>query len=87
MKKVLLVAIMSSYAMSGFFNDTQLQEKMEEKRLCKIFIKKAHAYMNNMRDDTLAQVTLESYKNKVVKYCGKRVTVTSTPEMVSLSSF
>jgi len=43
--------------------------------------------MNNMRDDTLAQVTLESYKNKVVKYCGKRVTVTSTPEMVSLSSF
>ena len=42
----------------------------ENTRLCKAYIKKAHAYTETMRSDELAQATLEVYKDKVVAHCG-----------------
>lgn len=71
MKKLILLALMSTLAMSGgFTNMNSSTVENEDKRLCKVFIKKAHTYKDTMRSDELAQATLDSYKGRVVSHCG-----------------
>jgi hypothetical protein len=72
MKKLILLALMSTFAMSEFTTGTSMKVESvdtEDKRLCKVFIKKAHSYKETMRSDKLAQATLDSYKNRVVTHC------------------
>lgn len=81
MKKLILLAIMSTYAMSGFFSGTNMKSFStvnEDKRLCKVFIKKAHNYKANMDDSKYAEATLDSYKERVVEHCS---TVASSTRM------
>ena len=66
MKKLLLLALASAFAMGGDFTAVQ----SENTRLCKAYIKKAHAYTETMRSDELAQATLDVYKDRVVAHCG-----------------
>jgi len=71
MNKLILLALTSVFAMSGnFATFNNVDTANENKRLCKVFIQKAHSYKDTMRSDRLAQATLDSYKNKVVTYCG-----------------
>ena len=70
---ILLLALMSTYAMSGFSSGTTMQStavENEDKRLCKAYIAKAHDYKETMRSDKLAQATFDSYKDRVVSHCG-----------------
>jgi uncharacterized membrane-anchored protein YhcB (DUF1043 family) len=70
MKKILILAIMSTYAMSGFTSGMQnFTTVNDDKRLCKVFIKKAQAYQATMSNNELAKATLESYKDRVVSHC------------------
>lgn len=72
MKKLMLLALMSTFAMSGFFtNEAELQaaESNENARLCKIFTEKVEDYESTMRNDELAAATLESYKQRMSTYC------------------
>jgi len=74
MKKIiLLITLVSTYAMSGFSSGTTMKSistENEDKRLCKAYIAKAHSYKETMRSDKLAQATFDSYKNRVVSHCG-----------------
>lgn len=71
MKKLILLALMSVFAMSGDLTTfNAVDSKAENKRLCKAYIKKAHSYQETMRSDALAQATLDVYKDKVVAHCG-----------------
>lgn len=68
----MLLALMSTFAMSGFFtNEAELQaaESNENARLCKIFTEKVEDYESTMRNDELAAATLESYKQRMSTYC------------------
>ena len=59
--------------MSGFSSGTMMKSistENEDKRLCKVYIKKAHNYKETMRSDKLAQATFDSYKDRVVSHCG-----------------
>jgi len=70
---ILLLALMSTYAMSGFTSGTTMPsntKENEDKKLCKVYIEKAHSYKETMRSDTFAQATLNSYKARVVSHCG-----------------
>ena len=70
---ILLLALVSTYAMSGFSSGTTMQStavENEDKRLCKAYIAKAHNYKETMRSDKLAQATFDSYKDRVVSHCG-----------------
>lgn len=72
MIKLLLIVLMSSYAMSGFINETEMkatESAQEDKRLCKIFTEKVQSYESNMREDGLAEATLVSYKQRMSAYC------------------
>ena len=73
MKKIiLLITIMTTYAMSGFTSGTSMKNFStveDDKRLCKVFIKKAQKYQATMSDTELAKATLESYKDRVVSHC------------------
>lgn len=68
MKKLILLAFMSTFAMSGMTNESA-NKAIENDRLCKIFTKKAETYESTMRDDSLAEATLVSYKKRVSVYC------------------
>ena len=71
MKKLILLALTSVFAMSGDLTSfNTVNTKSENKRLCKVFIEKAHTYQDTMRSDELAKATLDSYKDKVVAHCG-----------------
>jgi len=71
MKKLILLALTSVFAMSGDLTSfNTVNTKSENKRLCKVFIEKAHTYQDTMRSDELAKATLDSYKDRVVTYCG-----------------
>ena len=63
MKKLLLIAITTVFAFAGDYTG-------ENTKLCKAYIKKAHAYTETMRSDELAKATLDVYKDKVVAHCG-----------------
>lgn len=72
MKKLILLALISTLAMSGFVNETQIKAKEEAKennRLCEIFTKKVDTYKSNMRNDSLAEATLVSYEERMDKFC------------------
>ncbi|MBA1420800.1 MAG: hypothetical protein FAF03_08105 [Epsilonproteobacteria bacterium] len=75
MKKIILMALVSTFAMSGFFNEAQVEQekaqKAEAARLCKIYTEKTEKYKETMRDDELAQATLKNYVRVENKYCGK----------------
>ncbi len=44
---------------------------LEDERLCKIFKDKIIKYKKNMRDDALAKVTLQSYKQRAYIFCSE----------------
>ena len=73
MKKIiLLITLVSTYAMSGFSSGTMMKSistENEDKRLCKVYIQKAHSYKETMRSDKFAQATFDSYKDRVVSHC------------------
>ena len=73
MKNIILVALMGTFAVSGFFNDTQLKQEKEQKaeaaRLCKIYEAKTQKYKETMRNDEFAKATLENYVKVENKYC------------------
>ena len=72
MKNILILTIMSTYAMSGFTSGTAMKNFStveDDKRLCKVFIKKAQNYKATMSDTVLAKATLDSYKDRVVSHC------------------
>jgi NAD/NADP transhydrogenase alpha subunit len=72
MKKMILLALVSTFAFSGFFNteaETEKQQKEEAARLCKVFTMKAEKYKKSMRNDTYAKKTLANYIAKEQKFC------------------
>lgn len=75
MKKLILLAVVSTFAMSGFFNESQIEQEKVQKdeaaRLCKIYTEKTQKYKENMRNDELAEATLKNYVRVENKYCGK----------------
>jgi len=75
MKKIILMALVSTFAMSGFFNDAQVKQEKEQKeeaaRLCKIYTTKTEKYKESMRNDEFAQATLANYVRIENKYCTK----------------
>jgi len=79
-----MLAIMSTYAMSGFTSGMQnFTTVNDDKRLCKVFIKKAHAYQATMSNNELAKATLESYKDRVVSHCSTVASSTTMREILS----
>ena len=79
MKRLLLLALMSTFAMSDFtnmnpFNKTIELNDVDTKRtdveLCKTSIKYAHAYKNTMGKNEAAEKALDYYKKDVVTNCG-----------------
>jgi hypothetical protein len=75
MRKVILMVLVSTFAMSGFFNEAQVKQEKEQKaeaaRLCKIYTTKTEKYKETMRNDDLAKATLKNYVRIENKYCGK----------------
>lgn len=73
MKKLILFALMSTFAMSGFTNEAESKaaESNENARLCKMFTEKVKHYESSMRNDELAAATLESYKQRMSTFCSK----------------
>ncbi len=72
MKKLILLALMSAYAMSGSVNEAEIkaiETAKENERLCKIFTTKAETYEATMRNDSLAEATLVSYKQRKSAFC------------------
>jgi NAD/NADP transhydrogenase alpha subunit len=72
MKKMILLALVSTFAFSGFFNteaDVEKQKKEEAARLCKVFTMKAETYKKSMRNDEYAKKTLATYIAKEQKFC------------------
>jgi len=78
MKKVLLLAIWSSLLfgenMMGGWNSGEDSEeakahKVEQARLCTLYTDKIVKYKATMRDDGLAQATLNNYVRLQTKYC------------------
>lgn len=69
------MALVSTFAMSGFFNDAQVKQEKEQKaeaaRLCKIYEAKTQKYKETMRDDDFAKATLKNYVRIEDKYCGQ----------------
>ena len=81
MKKLILLALLSTLAMSSFSVGTNMKSFTtvnDDKRLCKVFIKKAHDYQAKMGDNEYAKATLDSYKDRVVSHCS---TVASSTRM------
>ncbi len=72
MKKLILLAIMSTFAMSELTNEAEikaLETAKENERLCKIFTNKITKYKTNMRNDELAEATLVSYEKRMDSFC------------------
>jgi hypothetical protein len=73
MKKLILLAIMSSFALSGFTTSTNVKNASsieEQKILCKSSIKYALAYKDTMTKDEASKTALDYYKKDVVANCG-----------------
>jgi len=69
---ILLLTLMSTFAMSSFINETEIEAKetaKENNRLCNIFTTKVKTYKSNIRNDGLAEATLVSYEQRMDKYC------------------
>lgn len=67
---LLLLSILNA----DFFNSAEkaaLKYEQERAHYCKTFTQKAIEYEKHMRDDELARITLESYKNRAKIFCSK----------------
>jgi len=65
--KILIVSLLlisSVFASSSVTPD-------EAQRLCKVFSEKVEIYKKQMRDDSYAQKTLESYEERAKIFCKK----------------
>lgn len=75
MKNLIILALVSTFAMSGFFNKDQVAaekaQKAEAARICKIYKGKTEKYRETMRNDDLAKATLANYVRIEKKYCAK----------------
>ena len=76
MKKILLIALISTFAFSGFYDSTdetasKKAEYAENERLCKIFTAKVEKYKADIRDDVLAAASLASYEHRAEIFCKK----------------
>lgn len=72
MKKLILLALISTLAMSGFTNKSEIETietAKENNRLCKIFTDKVETYKSTMRNDGLAEATLASYEKRKDSFC------------------
>ena len=73
MKTVLISLALLTFSFAGFFqegqNDASVKEQQEAQRLCTLFTEKAETYQKTMRNDELAQKTLQSYKKRASLYC------------------
>jgi len=77
MRKVLLLAMLSSFVlgsdMSGWNNSedeaAEKAAKAEQSRMCTLYTDKIKKYKETMRDDELAQATLNNYVRLQTKYC------------------
>lgn len=69
----MMLALVSTFAMSGFMEEgeTDKAQKAEAERLCKIYTEKVKEYRESMRDDKLAQATLDNYIRIRDKNCGE----------------
>jgi hypothetical protein len=64
MKKLMIViTLISTFAINGFAKESEADkaQKAEAERLCKIYTEKAEKYKESMRDDEMAQATLDNY--------------------------
>ena len=74
MKSIILISLISTFALSGFYSDDNSAVKAEyaeNERLCKIFTVKAEKYKETMRDDVLATASLASYEHRASIFCKK----------------
>jgi len=75
MKKLLFLALTTTYIMAGMGGWTQEEDesekaaKIEKERLCTVYTKKVDTYKKTMREDELAQATLANYVRLQNKYC------------------
>ena len=77
MKKILFLALLSNFAlgvdMSGWNNSEAEAEakaqKAEQVRMCEVYTEKIKKYKETMRDDELAQATLNNYVRLQTKFC------------------
>ena len=71
---ITLLLLLHAVVYADFFNSAKkeaLKYEQERAHLCKVFTQKADAYQKNMRNDELARITLESYKNRARIFCSK----------------
>ena len=76
MKKILLLAMVGRFVMAdmgGWSQETEEDktQKAEQERLCQVYTGKVKHYKETMRDDGLAQATLNNYVRLQSKYCGE----------------
>ena len=74
MKSIILISLISTFALSGFYSDDNSAVKAEyaeNERLCKIFTTKAKKYKETMREDVLATASLASYEHRAEIFCTK----------------
>ncbi|HFU77109.1 MAG TPA: hypothetical protein ENK68_01210 [Epsilonproteobacteria bacterium] len=78
MKKALWFALLSSLIfaegmMDGWNNSdkeaAEKAQKAEQARMCTVYTEKIENYKKTMRDDELAQATLNNYVRLQTKYC------------------
>jgi len=74
MKKIVFLALVSTFLMAdmgGWSQETEEEkaQKVEQERLCKVYTGKVEDYKKTMRDDELAQATLNNYVRLQTKYC------------------
>jgi len=78
MKQLTLIILISTFSLSGFFNETSARDKaefIENDRLCKLFQRKIVDYKKHMRDDFLAATTLASYEYRASLFCKKAASI------------
>jgi hypothetical protein len=64
MKKLIIaITLTSAFAINGFTQEGEVDkaQQAEAERLCKIYTEKAEKYKASMRDDEMAQATLDNY--------------------------
>jgi hypothetical protein len=67
MKKILIIAIMSTLAL------VSANAEATDVEMCKIFINEAKTYQATMKEDKVSKATLAFYKDSVVAHCGNIV--------------
>jgi hypothetical protein len=86
MKKLIVLAFMSMLTVNSFANEIQskaVESVDENTRLCELFKDKVTKYEAGMRNDGLAEATLDSYKERMNKFCN---TTKPQPKKAEVSS-